>query len=168
MVAVFSWVEYNANATDTGVATNLNFGSANSRNLTASANPITAGTYSFSKWVRGNWTGTFTSIENLQFFASDTGPYVTGELIRVSATTTGSYAGTSTFATPVSSADSKAVHLLAQADPASANVGFGGVLANSLIAPGYSDFMVLQMSVTTAAGPGPVNQKTFTLQYDET
>ena len=43
----------------------------------------------------------------------------------------------------------------------------GGALAGSLVATGYSDYIILQASVTTAASAGAVNQKTFTLQYDE-
>jgi len=166
MVATFAWIEHNLTAGDTGVPTNLNFGSTNQRDLSPSLNPITAGTYSYSKWVRGNWTGAFTRIENLQFFASDSGPYVTGELVLCSATTT-TYGGTSTYATPVTTLDPQAIAPVPVADPAAVNLGFTGSLANSLTSAGNSDFIVLQTSVTVAASAGPVNQKTFTLQYDE-
>lgn len=166
MAATFAWVEYNLTAGDTGVPTNLNFGSTNARDLSPSLNPITAGTYSYSKWVRANWTGTFTRIENLQFYASDSGPYVTGELVLCSATT-GTYAGTTTYATPVTTLDPQCDNPIPTADPGTANVGFTGSLSASLTSVGNSDFIVLQTSVTSGASAGAVNQKTFTLQYDE-
>ncbi len=166
MVATFTWIEYNLTAGDTGVPTNLNFGSTNARDLSPSLNPITAGTYSYSKWVRGQWSGTFTRVENLQFFASDSGPYVTGELVRCSATTT-TYGGTTTYNTPTTSLDAQVDNPIPTADPGAANIGFTGSLSASLTSAGMSDFIVLQTSVTSAASAGAVNQKTFTLQWDE-
>jgi hypothetical protein len=167
MVATFSWIEVNLTSGDTGVPTNLNLGSTNARDLAPSTYPITAGTYSYSKWVRGNWSGTFTRIENLQFWMSGSGTgYVTGETIKVTATTS-SYAGTSTYATPTTNADSQAANAMPVADPGAANIGIGGGLTNSLTAAGSSDFIVIQASITTAASAGATQQKTFTLQYDE-
>jgi hypothetical protein len=167
MVATFSWVEYNLTAGDTGVPTNLNLGSTNARNLAPSTYPITAGTYSYSKWVRANYSGTFTRIDNLQFWMSASGSgYVTGETLAVSATTS-SYAGTSTYATPTNAVDSQANNAMPIADPGAANIGVGGSLTGSLTSAGASDFIVVQASITAAASAGPVQQKTFTLQYDE-
>jgi len=168
MVATFSWVEYNANDTDTSVPTNLNFGSTNTANLAPSTYPITAGTYSYSKWVRGLWTGSFTRIENLQFWMSASGTgYVTGEKLNCSATT-GTYAGTSTFATPKATIDSEAGITMPIADPAATNIGIGGSLTGSITSAGNSsDFIVVQASIGSSASAGAVQQKTFTLQYDE-
>ena len=167
MVATFSWVEYNLTAGDTGVPTNLNLGSTNAADLAPSTYPITAGTYSYSKWVRANYSGTFTRIDNLQFWMSASGSgYVTGETLWVSATTA-SYGGTDTFVTPTNSQDAQANNAMPTADPAAANIGIGGSLTGSLTAAGDSDFIVVQASITAAASAGPVQQKTFTLQYDE-
>jgi hypothetical protein len=167
MVATFSWVEYNLTAGDTGVPTNLNLGSTNARNLAPSTYPITAGTYSYSKWVRANYSGSFTRIDNLQFWMSASGSgYVTGETLAVSATTS-SYAGTGTYAVPTNAASAQAVNAMPIADPGAANIGIGGSLTGSLTAAGDSDFIVVQASITAAASAGPVQQKTFTLQYDE-
>lgn len=166
MVATFSWVEYNANATDTSVPTNLNFGSTNAADLAPSTYPITAGTYSYEKWVRGYWGGTFTRIENVQFWKS-AGAYVTGESIKCNATTT-SYTATTTYVAPTTDASTVSdMQAIPTADPGTANMGITAALAGSLTAAGYSDFIVLQTSVTTGASAGAVNQKTFTLQYDE-
>jgi len=173
MVATFSWVEYNTQATDTGIPTNLNLGSANARNLAPSTYPITAGTYSYSKWVRGVWSGAFTRIDNLQFWMSASGTgYVTGESLKCTATT-GTYAGTSTYHAPtgVAKQDTKAVKTMPIADPGAANIGIAGSLSGSITTStagsNSSDFIVVQASITTAASAGAVQQKTFTLQYDE-
>ena len=167
MVATFSWVEYNATAADTSVPTNLNLGSTNSADLAPSTYPITAGTYSYSKWIRAHWSGSFTRIENLQFWMSSSGGgYVSGETLKISGTTS-SYAGTDTYVTPTTSADAQAVNVMPIADPAAANIGFAGSLTASITAEGDSDFIVIQASVTNAASAGATNTKEFRLQYDE-
>ena len=159
MVATFGWVEYLANATATATPTNLNLGSTLAANLAPSTYPVTAGTYSYEKWIRAHFSGSFTRIENLQFWKSD-GVYVTGETIKW----TGNY---STYAAPITVVSTIATTVAPTADPATANVGIGGSLSGSLTAEGDSDYILLQASVTTAASAGAVNQKTFTLQYDE-
>jgi hypothetical protein len=167
MVATFGWIEYNATAGDTGTPTNLNLGSTNARNLAPSTYPIAAGSYSYSKWVRGYWSGTFTRVSNLKFWMSDSGTgYVTGESLLCSAST-GSYAGTSTYATPTTSLDGQADHAMSTAEPAAQNVGVAGSLTSSLTSSGYSDFIVVQASITSSAAAGAVSQKVFTLEYDE-
>ncbi len=173
MVATFSWVEYNTQATDTGVPTNLNFGSTDARDLAPSTYPITANTYSYSKWVRGMWTGAFTRIDNLQFWMSASGTgYVTGEKLNYSGTT-GTYNGTSTYAAPTTNLEAKGgtMKALIVADPAAANIGVGGSLTGSVttsaVGSNESDYMVVQASIANTASAGAVQQKTFTLQYDE-
>jgi len=173
MVAVFSWREFNATAGDSYVnPANINLGSVNSTALTPSTYPITAGTYSFSKWVKGQWTGDFTRIENLKFWCSASGTgYVSSESIKFSATTT-SYGGTTTYATPTTAADAQAANVLVFSAPGTANIGFTGVLTASLTTSAagsnMSDFIVLQASIGAAATAGATQQKTFTLSYDET
>ena len=159
MAATFGWIEYLTNATSTATPTNLNFGSTLAANLAPSTYPITAGTYSYEKWIKASFTGSFTRIENIQFYKS-AGAYVTGELINF----TGQV---ETYVAPTTSGSSYATALVPTADPGTANVSIGGSLAGSLTATGLSDFVILQTTVTTAASAGAVNQKTFTLQYDE-
>lgn len=167
MAATFAWVESNLTAGDTGTPTNLNLGSTNARNLAPSTYPISAGSYSFSKWVQGDWSGSFTRVENLKFWMSGSGSgYVTDETLNVSATT-GTYAGTSVYVTPTNGADPKATVTMPTAEPGSANVGIGGSLSGSLVAAGKSDFIVIQASIGASAPAGAVQTKTFTLQYDE-
>jgi len=92
--------------------------------------------------------------------------YVTGESLLCSAST-GSYTGTSTYATPTSALDAKASHAMSLAEPATQNVGVAGSLTGSLTTSGYSDFIVVQASITSAAQAGAVQQKVFTLEWDE-
>lgn len=165
MAATFSWIEYNANATDTSVPTNLNLGSTNAADLAPSTYPITAGTSSYEKWIRGNWSGTFTRIENLQFWKS-AGALNSWEHL-LSNVTTASYSATTTYVAPTNAASSIATLATPAADPAAANLGIGGSLTGSLVAAGSSDFLVLQASIESDATPGAVTTKTFTLQYDE-
>lgn len=167
MAATFSWIEYNATAGDTGVPTNLNLGSTNAIDLAPSTYPITAGTYSYSKWVRSHFSGTFTRIENLQFWMSSSGSgYVSGENLRCSATTT-SYGGTGTYSTPTTSEDAQANNDMPEADPGAANIGIGGSLTGSLESEGDSDFIVIQASIGSGASAGATQTKQFRLSYDE-
>jgi len=159
VVATYGWIEYLANATATATPTNLNFGSTIAANLAPSTYPITAGTYSYEKWVRAYFSGSFTRIDNIQFWKS-AGAYVSGETI--------AWTGQQTaYAAPTTTASVYATTALPTADPGTANVSIGGSLSGSLTSTGYSDYMILQTSVTTAASAGATNTKTLTLQYDE-
>jgi len=167
MAATFSWIEYNATAGDTSVPTNLNLGSTNAADLAPSTYPITAGTYSYSKWVTGLWGGTFTRIENLKFWCSASGSgLVSGEILRFSGTES-SYGGTDSFVAPTTNADAQAANTLVYSEPSGANTGIGGSLTGSLESAGDSDFIVLQASIGSGASAGATQTKTFTLQYDE-
>jgi len=159
MVATFGWVEYLATLTSTAVPTNLNLGSTIEANLAPSTYPITAGTYSYEKWVRANFSDDFTRIENIQFWKS-AGAYVTGETIKWTGKETA-------YVAPIVVVSTRATTAAPTADPTTANVTIGGSLTGSLTTTGNSDFIVLQASVTSGASAGAVNQKTFTLQYDE-
>lgn len=167
MAATFGWVEANLTAGDTGTPTNLNLGSTNARDLAPSTYPISAGSNSYSKWVQGDFSGTFTRIENLKFCMSDSGSgYVSGESLYTSATT-GTYGGTDVYQTPTDGTDSYADNSMPTSEPGTANVGIGGSLSGSLTSAGATDFIVVQASIGAGASAGATQTKTFTLQYDE-
>ena len=159
MVATFGWIEFLGTASTTATPTNLNLGSTLAANLAPSTYPITAGTHSYEKWVKMRFSGTFTRIDNIQFWKS-AGAYVTGEIINWTGSRT-------TYATPTNSASSYSTTPVPTSDPGTANVSIGGSLTGSLTSAGDSDFIVLQASVTSAASAGATNTKTFTGQYDE-
>lgn len=154
MAATFGFSETNtASVTVTDAISNVNFGNIDSPNLTPASNPIAAGQNSFEKWVRGKFSGSFTSIANLRFWKS-AGSLVTGETIKA--------AVNATYATPVSTTSAVAT--------ADVPIVEGSALAPTapVSNPDYSGYITLQLQTTVATPPGAVNQKTFTLKYDET
>jgi len=164
MAETFAIHESNGTAETTSVASNINYGSTDSANLTPASYPITASENSYEKWERCYWSGTFNKIENLQIWKS-AGSYVTGESIDTNLTTTG-YSQDS-YATPTDSTSTVADIVMPTADPAAANMGIAGSLTGNLSSAGYSDYWVTQLQTTATTPPGDVNQKTFTIQYDE-
>lgn len=160
MVSTFYFAEGNSTAPGTiGSVGNFNFGTTDAKELTPASYPITAGNNSYEKWIVGSWSGTFTKISNGQFFMS-AGSYGNTEVIK--------WTGSATLYTqPTTSASSFAVGSVPTSDPGTANVTFGSSLTGSLVAPGRSDWVVMQYVTGAAGSPGPTNQKTFTLQWDE-
>lgn len=160
MVATFNWIEYLALETTTDTPTNFNFGSTIATDLNPETYPISVGNNSYEKYFKANFTGTFTSISDLRFYKSD-GDYVTGEQIDFTGEAT-------SYVIPVVTASTVATTTLPVADPGTANVSIGGNLAGTLVAPGTSDFIVLQNQIASYASSGSTNQKTFTFLYTET
>lgn len=160
MTSTFYFAEGNGAAPGTiGSVGNFNFGTTDAKGLTPASYPITAGQNSYEKWVVGSWSGTFTKISNAQFYMS-AGSYGTGEVIKWTGSATN-------YVQPTTSASSLAVGSLPTSDPGTANVSIGSNLTGSLVSPGRSDWIVMQYQTTASASPGPVNQKTITIQWDE-
>ena len=154
MSATFAWSESNgAGPTVTDGISNVNFGSNDSANLVPATYPIAAGANSFEKWVRGKFSGSYTSVANLRFWKS-AGSYVTGEDIKA--------AVNASFAQPVSTTSAVATVTVPTVE--------GSALAPTApgAAPDYSGYVTMQLQTTVSTPPGAVNQKTFTLKYDET
>ena len=168
MAATFAWSQSNgAGETITDSIGSINMGSNDSANLVPETYPITAGNNSYEVYVRGKFTGTYTKVDNLQFWKS-AGAYQTGETIFW----TGSVQEGS-YATPTASASSVAVGSIPTADPGTANVSIGGSLSGSLFSSGagdtgsYTDYIVMQTETTSSTPAGATNIKTFTIQWDE-
>ena len=160
VAATFSWQESNGASETVSTPTNLNFGSTDATDLTPLSYPITAGNNSYEKYVRAKFTGTFSKIDNIQFWKS-AGAYVTGESIKWSGTTT-------SYTQPTASTSSVATASVPTSDPGTANVSIGGSLSGSITTSGgMTDYIVLQLQTTTSTPAGAVNTKTFTLTYDE-
>ena len=154
MSATFGWSETNTvSVTVTDSLSNVNFGNADAPNLTPASNPIAAGQNSFEKWLRGKFSGSFTSIANLRFWMS-AGSYVTGEAIKA--------AVNASYATPVSTTSAVAT----VAVPTSEGSALNPTAPSTN--PDYSGYITMQLQTTVSTPPGAVNQKTFTLKYDET
>lgn len=161
MSAIFQFSESNG-AIETGHdgITNINFGSNDSYNLNPSTYPIVRNTNSYAKYIRGLFTGTWTQISNMKFWKS-AGDYVTGETIKAGFNVS--------YATPsqVDTGDSN----IPVSEPSQNVNSFEGNLTIDYGASGvsgYTDYIRLQLQTTASSPAGTVNQKTFTMQYDET
>lgn len=167
MAATIEFCESNgAGETITHGVANWNFGSTDAPNVIPASFPITAGTNSFTKFWRFHVSDMASSnkIDNLQCWKS-AGAYVTGEDIQCSLTTTeGTYDATP-YATPTQTTYTAAT--FPTADPGTANWGIKATLSGYLTVTGYSDYLKAQMATTGSTPPGNVNQKTFTINYDE-
>jgi hypothetical protein len=165
MVATVELCESNgAGETVTHSISNLNYGNTDAANLTPASYPITVGNNSYRKEVRLHVTamGGSNKIDNVQIWKS-AGAYVTGESIQTNLTTTG-YSATA-YVTPATTTYTALA--MPTADPAAANLGIAGSLTGSITAAAYSDYWHSQIQSTGSTPPGNANQKTFTIQYDE-
>jgi len=154
MAATFQWSESNgAGETVTDGISNANMGSTDAPNITPASYPVAAGSNSYEKWLRGKFSGSYTSISNLRFWKS-AGAYVTGEAIKA--------AVNATYQTPVQTTST-----IATADVPTVE---GSALAPTApgASPSYSGYITMQLQTTGSTPPGNVNSKTFTLKYDET
>jgi hypothetical protein len=161
MSAVFEWSESNgASEVITDDIANVNFGSVDSVEITPNSNTILTGANSYSKYIRGKFTGTFTEIYNIKFRKSS-GDYKTGESITARANTT--YSAPSTATMPDSTVpitEGAALSINSAEGASSIQYGVSGV-------SGYTAYIRLQTRSTSLTPAGSGNQKTFTLSYDE-
>ena len=165
MAATFNWAQSNGageTATDLGSSGNLFNFKANDDATAAnySSNPITAGNSSMEVFLRGHFTGTFNTISNLQFWQSTAFSPATGLQVTMEPTV-----GNQIYSTP--SATDNANANVPTSDPGTANIGIAGSFAGSLVAAGYSNYIILQLDTTTSAAAGDTSLAVFTLQYDE-
>lgn len=167
MAAEFKWAQTHGaspgTAVDLGESGNLfnfkNVDDATPANY--STYPITAGNNSFEVWLRLHLTGTFTVVDNIQFWMSTDFSPNTGLSIKWKGNNAGSYQ------TPTASTSSVATSGIPTSDPGTANVSIGGSLSGQLVAAGYSDYIVMQLQTTASAPAGDTSLAVFTAQYDE-
>lgn len=152
--------------TRTDAVINMNFGDNDSFQIVPATYPVLAGENSFEKWWKYEFTGAFTTVDNLKVW-KESGAYVTGEEIYSNAREA-SYGGEETYATPVKTTSTYADVALPATEPSGANLGIGGSLAGQLVAPGDSDHYVAQARTTGATPAGAVNTKNMRIQWDET
>ena len=152
MAATFKWVQSNGVGEDTTDITYINFGNVDQANITPVVdNPIVAGENSYEVWIRAHFT-TYTTIDNLKFWKS-AGAYVTSELIKA--------AVNSAYATPVATASSVATVNVPTTE------GTCLVPTSPGASPAHSGYITMQLQTAADTPAGAVNQKTFTLKYDE-
>lgn len=154
---------------------NLNLVSINQAEASSSANPVTAGNRSFSKWIvyELHAINDSNKIDNFQVWmtpaASTTGISYKTNLNTTLALTTSVYPAppSATAFTTAGEGDVETESDFPTADPGAENIGVsegsGGLTTNST----HSDFIAIQLVTTGSTPPGNLPQKTFHFQYDE-
>jgi len=149
-----------------GDATNWNLMSIDAYDSTGTdyqSNPITVpdtGTaYSYERWMRLYFSGTFNLIDNIKVWHS-AGTLSDSNLDLLAGVTT-------TAATPINTVSSVATTTLTSWDSETEALDLtptGGISASS----GYSKYLVVQLSVpSTVTTAGDIGTQTLTFQYDE-
>ena len=171
MAVTVTWVEFNgtdaASGNGTALADNINFGSADSANVVPASNPIAAGSNSYVKYWKVQWSGSFTSISNAKMYKS-AGDLKSGETLKFS----GNYTKTgSPSQTSISVPD------IPTSLPGSNNICLPNLTTDSLLQTDYesspdyasgarSSTIAFQLQTSAAIAAGVVNQKTISLTYD--
>jgi hypothetical protein len=138
---------------------NINFGNADEPNTVVANHKITVGNNSYEKYIRIKVDlDSGTVIENMKFWKS-AGTLVTGETIKAIAN--------QIYSTPVATASSKAVSDIPTSEGTALDIESEEVDDSKFTEDGYSKYLVLQTQSTESTPGGAGNQKTFTLQYDE-
>lgn len=140
---------------------NINFGSVDEPNIVAANHPIIQGENSFVKFLRVAVPslGDSTTIKDLRVWKS-AGALVTDEVLLTYNVVAAPYETPTTVNTMNVE--------LATSDPGTANWGIAGSFAGTITAPGYSNYKRIGIVTGGSTPVGPVNQKTITVQYDET
>jgi len=180
-----------AGETVTDGVTQINLGSTDAPNLNVStqANQIVRGALSYRKYLRVHLSalGGSTQIAGIRIWKS-AGTYKTGEQVASNCNVHFTYpafnytlVGSMDYATPVKTSAQFHTHAgndiglptdanleVTHADPGGTNMGIGLSLTGTLAAPGYSDYWVIQQVTASGTPVGALNQKIYTIQYDET
>ena len=147
-----------------GDATNWNLQSVDAYDSTGTdyqTNKITvpsAGTnYSYERWTRLKYTGTFNSITNVKVWKSAGTLSDVNLDLNAGETTTG--------VTPVDSASSVATAEVPTSEGTAIDITPAGGISSS---GDFTDYLVLQLEVpSTVTTPGDIGTQTLTFQYDE-
>lgn len=124
------------------------------------AYPVPAGSNSYELWLRGGFSGVFNAVYNLTFWMSTDFSPNTGLVVKCNTTQL-------TYQQPTNATSSIATSTISTSQPGSNNVSIGGSLTTSLLASGYTDYIVLQLSTLSNAPAGDTSLATFSLSYLE-
>lgn len=136
--------------------TAIQCGSADAWDLDPVAAFLTPGDSSFEKWLRYHFTdlGDAASLGGLKVWGEAPSDGETS-LYANATTVGGTYAGQlqTVFDMPVDTT-TRTPTALPTSEPGSANLGIAGSLTGALSAPGYSDYLLLQVRTTVSATTG--------------
>lgn len=120
--------------------------------------PSTSNTYSYERWMRLSFSGTFNLIDNVLVYKS-AGSLSDSNLDILAGTTTSA-------ATPITTVSSVATTTLTSWDAVGEAIDI--TPGAGLVAAGYSDYFVTQLKVpSTVTTPGDAGAITITFSYDE-
>lgn len=160
--ATFNWAQsWGAGPTNVDLGTMGNLMNWKTSDDATPANytsyPVTAGSNSYEVWLRLHFSGTFNKVQNIKFWqsAGSLGPGCA--LVWAS----GGYA---TYAQGTTETSSIATFAMQEAQPSASNIS---IADGSLVAEGYSRYILTQLQTTGSAAPGDTGTVTFTVQYDE-
>lgn len=144
--------------------TNSNMGNTDAADLNPVTYPVTPGDRTYAKYQRIHVTdiGTSSAISNLKIWRTGA---LGGSATHVTNAGTGANYSPLSYATPVKTAISDVDNAMPTSVPASANLGIGGSLSGSLVAAGYSDYLIHQIATNVADVVGSTS--TMSYQYDE-
>lgn len=135
------------------LSTNTASGSDTTTNTAAApiTIPAASNAYSYERYIRGHWTGTFTSISSVTFWKKS-GTLGTGVTINAASK------GNQTYATPVNTASSIATAAI----PTTQGAGLTPAYSTA-----FSDYVVLQLVVASTASSGNIGTITYTFGWNE-
>jgi hypothetical protein len=143
---------------------NSNMGSSDAPNLDAADNPVIPGANTYEKYQKLHVTnmGASSKIKNIKIWRTGA---LGGDAVHLTNARIADYGGAEDYAQPVATDSEVATQAMPTAEPASANLGIGGVLAGELEDVGSSDALVhqIQTDATDTAG----SASTINYQYDE-
>lgn len=165
-----------ADGDSTDDVSQLNLVSIDQAEASSSANPVTAGNRSVSKWVAYELHAKNDSnqIDNFQVWMTKPGAYATGVEYKTNLNTTLGSTG-STYPAPPTAADFTGVgegDVVLESDvdltdPAAQNIGISEGTGALSVNGYHSDLIAFQLVTTGSTPPGNLQQKTFHFQYDE-
>lgn len=151
---------------------NLNVGVVDSPNIKVT--PLVALRVGQNAFVKYNQLhvlsmGDATQIGNLRFWLA-AGDLLPGEVIQTSLSSQPNVYRAVTYDVPTQATRTFGAGgnlMPGPAEPASANLGVGGLLTGHLTAPGYSDLFAWQVQLGANTPPGALRTKRFTWAWDE-
>lgn len=166
-----TWHEFNGDNTPENssgsLVTNINFGNTDKVNIVPTDYPVIIGSNSYFKQLAVNFSGTYTSISNMQLYKKS-GDYVTGETIQFSGNVDSGVPNTVNQGDPEIPASSGLCNVAPQGGTTGGTLPSVGETQSS---PGYysgsrTSLMRFQLITTEDTPAIAGNQKIISLTYD--
>jgi hypothetical protein len=139
-------------------------GSTDAANLNPATFPITPGLNTYEKYQQIHLTALngSTQIQNLKIWRTGS---LGGAAVHVTNARTSGYVATVSYTQPVNTTSSVATQTMPTSTPGSANLGIAGSLAGILSAPGFSDYLCMQIQSNASDTAGSTTTQNY--QFDE-